>query len=375
MGDNQSNELRQTLLEFQEQRLQAHEARLSRIQSANEAFTIGATRYWRYRGQCWQAGPDGEPHEIPCDKYYALQGKSTLPPKPFKNKPQSQSSPAAHKQSPRISPDRIKQVASQESFEVKAGKKKIHLDVTPSSREYATQALKNIGIDPVVVSERLLSGIADTAQFTRGYVTYSPKQISLRYRNDLDSEVKFDRQFIMKDDGELVVYHDAFFLPKSNQKVGNAVNMMKYALPVYDELGVSKITITAADVGKYAWLKCGFTPYKDDITYAFVRLLKKSLSRLEADFPTISKDATQRISRILDRISENPRAAWELVDTNDKMPDSEQTVANYLITNTSGCWCGDFDMTDPVTRKRCQEYIDGKFDDYSNYSLDLSFDL
>ena len=128
-----TNELRQTLLEFHEQRLQAHRQSLLRLRAINEAFTIGSTRYWRYRGQCWQAGPDGEPHEMPCDKYYALQDissqsntsqpspSSALPTKPTKKKPNSSPKPSQSK-SPRISPDRIKQVASQESFEVKAGK-------------------------------------------------------------------------------------------------------------------------------------------------------------------------------------------------------------------------------------------------------------
>jgi len=221
----------------------------------------------------------------------------------------------------------------------------------------------------------LLAGIADTAGFTKGAISYGPNKISLSCSNGRKPRdplyAGFDRTFEKDDKGNLLVHHGAFFLPKSNQKGGNAVNMMADALPVYDELGVFRITIEAVGVGKHAWLRCGFIPDKEDAVGLANRILD-SLPAFRQQFPDVAKEDLLPIEQTLARMrGGDARAAWDLADNDAKMPDGKQTIANYLLVNVSGWWDGDFDMRDPITRKRCQEYIDSKSGEYSNYSLDI----
>ena len=358
------NILRQTLLE-----LYGLVPR-STLRIYNEAFDIGSTHYWRYGGTCYSRGQDGIDRVIPCETYYKLQQKSdqsksgsstNKPSQPAKKK--LQASPKAYKQSPRIASDRIKQVASQESFEVKAGKHTIPLRSIGHNDVFAVKALKNIGIDPVVVSERLIASVADTAGFTAGKVIYGPYQIRLSFSNDSDYSVEFNRLFTRDEAGNLCVHHASFKLPKSKQKGGNAVNMMADALPVYDELGVSRITVAADAVGRYAWLKCGFVPYKDSVS-RLVENISGLLPQLEKDFPNISKRAIRQIKNTLDMMSIVPRAAWDLADLPYTIPGSRQTLANYLLVRSvkddRDLLRGYFDMTDESTRKRCDQYINKK---------------
>ena len=363
------NPLRQALLEFYAIRLQAHAQRLSRIQSANERhFERDGFRYW----SC----TDTATGLVIYKKRNLATGKVTLISKKeyelalraSGHKPDAStkrsSKPHSIQQSPRLSPDRIKQVAQQKELSVSVGKHTIPLKSFEHDPKRAAKTLEAVCIDPVVVSERLLSGIVDTAQFTKGEVTYVANKILLSYRSDSNSKTEFNRLFTRDDNDELIVTHVSFKLPPTKQKGGNAVNMMADALPVYDELGVSKINIEAVEVGKYAWLKLGFTPNAESAA-----LLSKNISALlqevKTQFPTIPKRAIRQIKNTLDMMSIVPRAAWDLADNDAKMPDGKQTIANYLLVNCKGKWKGDFDMTDTVTRKRCQEYIDEKLSESS----------
>jgi len=383
---NTSNPLRQLLNEFHEQCLYEHRYSYATFSPShgsclNEAFDHNGLHYWRYRGQCWYSGEDGVPHSIDCERYYALQKEAESPEptvkqtKSFKSAYDILSEPDPEP-SPRISPDRINHVAKQKKFEVLIGNSKIpltsvtHSSSPPASVRLAEQSLKNIGIDPVVVSERMLAGIADTAEFTHGEISYGSDGITLSYYNALDDEVEFERTFTKDKTGSLTVKHDRFFLPPSKQKGGNAARMMRDALSLYRELDVSHITIDAVKSGKYVWLKCCFTPYKDYVVYIADSILK-FLPEVRRKFSDIPLSVFGEIKDCLNEMKINPRAAWDLVNISEKMPDGKQTVVYYLLANYVKAWQGELDMNDDVAVDRCQQYIDSKLDDFSNYSLDI----
>lgn len=69
----------------------------------------------------------------------------------------------------------------------------------------------------------------------------------------------FQRSFIRHDNGELEVHHDLFKIDvpkKHGQGAGEA--MLRQSIRAYEPMGVNKITVDAAWVGKYTWASFGY---------------------------------------------------------------------------------------------------------------------
>lgn len=67
------------------------------------------------------------------------------------------------------------------------------------------------------------------------------------------------RSFIRHPDGSLEVHHDYFRIDRSSKLgQGGGAAMMGQALEAYEQLGVDKVTVQAAWIGKYTWASFGY---------------------------------------------------------------------------------------------------------------------
>ena len=84
------------------------------------------------------------------------------------------------------------------------------------------------------------------------------------------------------------VEHVYFGLPKIYWNKGHAREMLKHAVALYDDLGVTSIELEAVGLGKYAWAAAGFD-FRDDETRNQVntalRLFAHELALFDADLP------------------------------------------------------------------------------------------
>lgn len=68
----------------------------------------------------------------------------------------------------------------------------------------------------------------------------------------------FNRIYKKDADGKLEVKHVAFFLDKKVQNSGIGRELFNAQVEAYRKLGIDKVTLDAAEVGKYVWAKAGF---------------------------------------------------------------------------------------------------------------------
>jgi len=125
-----------------------------------------------------------------------------------------------------------------------------------------------------------LSGVLGTKSLTvhelkkmNGYGSL-PKDygIDIRYvesRNPLKCEMmaylthkgsvcgKLKRTYVRRE-GKLRVFHDQFFMDEGHQGGGVGKAVFNAQIDAYEKLGVDKVELTAAKVGKYVWSKAGF---------------------------------------------------------------------------------------------------------------------
>jgi GNAT superfamily N-acetyltransferase len=69
---------------------------------------------------------------------------------------------------------------------------------------------------------------------------------------------------IKRVDGRLVVSHDLLWMEPSAKGSGLGTQMILNQLEQYEEMGVDRVTLGSADIGRYLWLKVGFVPDRHD---------------------------------------------------------------------------------------------------------------
>lgn len=138
------------------------------------------------------------------------------------------------------------------------------------------------------------------------------------------------RHFLRNEAGQLEVYHDTFRLNDSVQGHGLARLVQKNSFQLYDQLGVSKVRLSAASaVGGYAWARYGW------------ELTPRGMTELRKQIPQDSGVVGQLLQ------SGDPKLVWALAD---------MQAGKDLLLGTH--WEGVLDLSDKTARRRLDNYLE-----------------
>ena len=197
----------------------------------------------------------------------------------------------------------------------------------------------------------------------------TPKQLGYGYA---DGNRAFD--FVRKFDGAHVDHENAG-VSASLQKEGISKTVNGHLFRLYQEIGIEKITMSAAFIGTYAWARVGFVPEQDDwnkLRYQIGKrldYLEQNPSPQEGPLPYKYVDALRGALK-----SDDPKNFWFIVDQGypyygtsmgklltldiedlpEKIPRDKKAKIAFL--SCSG-WLGSLDMKDPDCVQRFEAYI------------------
>jgi hypothetical protein len=128
-------------------------------------------------------------------------------------------------------------------------------------------------------------------------------------------------------------------------------------IPLYNRMGVQKITLSASGIGGrqdgiYAWVRYGFIPTAEDWT-AMQSLGNRILKEEENELP---HDILPLLNQIMKQ--QNPEAIRKLVHLSWERRE-DQSIASYLnrILTASGSWEGSLDLSDDTDRTWLLNYV------------------
>lgn len=229
--------------------------------------------------------------------------------------------------------------------------------VTRPSGEAVGRALKGIfgnrAPDPKMLGE-MFSDQGMTAEPRHIGVSGSGK-VSVSYTlRDSNGEHVGDmiREFYRNDAGEPEVYHDWFTLEDQFQGGGRAGAMLGKALKAYKQMGVKKVTVTAAlSAGPYTWARFGFNmpePRFQQRKDQFGAFLQHQLG--------VPKE---HADRILSRVKDMHDLSGVHIQRTGQDGTRETIKAgkDFLLHGDHGQamgWQGEFDLSDPKAVSRWQ---------------------
>lgn len=125
-----------------------------------------------------------------------------------------------------------------------------------STAQVFENASKTLGVNAEGLARSMTRAFASAVGSTNSSARINDALgLSVQVRAD---GVTFKREF-SRDDGKLVVEHQAFELPPSAQGQGTGTRLLAKSLEVYERYGVDRIDLYAnVGVGGYAWAKLGF---------------------------------------------------------------------------------------------------------------------
>ena len=123
-------------------------------------------------------------------------------------------------------------------------------------------------------------------------------------------------------------------------------------LTVCEMLDLEKITISANEIGQYAWLRYGYLP--DENSWRHLQpQLKDNLDALKDHIDPKTYNKVRAAIGL-----NSPKAAWYVADQRD---DIDGFPLGFLLFRPLGCyWGGEFNLKDPEALRRCQKYIQPK---------------
>lgn len=151
-----------------------------------------------------------------------------------------------------------------------------------------------------------------------------------------------------------VAHHDYLSLDYGKQGSGIAKNLLANQVELYHRLGMNSVeTYADIDVGSYAWAKYGFEPVDEAAWSRVADKAKRRLQQHEASWDIDPRDAAV-VKKILD--AKDPRAIWDLVDSQFKLRGGDSVAKNLLFDNG---WDAHLDLYDQDNMSRFHSYVKG----------------
>lgn len=206
----------------------------------------------------------------------------------------------------------------------------------------------------------------DLTSLAQNMFAAAPEGIRLRVTNDVwlghvdvlakreasspnaDDWFVASRRFEREADGTLVVHHENFHLPKSEQGAGIARDVLRDSMKEYQKLGVNYISTQAnVDVGSYAWAKFGF---KAAEPYQLSRMLLQKIDYLK-DQRRISRDQHSTLEKLINDNQNDEKLPWLMADYKHDGVDVGRSVMMNLT------WQATLRLNDRDAMDRFNKYV------------------
>ncbi len=154
---------------------------------------------------------------------------------------------------------------------------------------------------------------------------------------------------------------DRMFIDETRQGGGIGRRFMADVVALAATLGLDRVTLEADNIGRYAWLRCGFLPDRG----SWMRMRPEIITRIVGAAGEIPSDRFMEILEIAR--NENPVAARELAALTDPVTsttlfDSDAhpravPLGRALFLEASPPWAGSLDLNDSGSMDVLNRYI------------------
>ena len=154
---------------------------------------------------------------------------------------------------------------------------------------------------------------------------------------------------------------DRMFIDEARQGEGIGRRFMADAVALAMTLGLDRVTLEADNIGRYAWLRCGFLPDRG----AWMRMRPDIITRIAGAADELPLDRFMQILEIAR--NENPMAARELAALTDSVTSTTLFDAHAhpravplgraLFLEASPPWAGSLDLNDSVSMDVLDRYL------------------
>jgi GNAT superfamily N-acetyltransferase len=233
--------------------------------------------------------------------------------------------------------------------------------VEVSEGEYGlldTQAfIKALGITPKDLQEKLSSEIGESEKL---HLSISTRDARFGggglYLTVEGRSFYAERSFYSRGN---TVYHDVFQVNERARGKGIASTLNLAMLDIYDNAGINKIGIASAEVGSYAWLRCGFVP--NSVNVPTIRGECKDRIEELNETDAYSAQVTKAKS-LLEQVKSDPKAFIAVAALRDviKHPytGKRMSLGYYLLQDTG--WEGSLDLNDKLRYSIYRGYLESK---------------
>ena len=154
---------------------------------------------------------------------------------------------------------------------------------------------------------------------------------------------------------------------RTDMRGGGCKDFYKTLLPMYQQMGVKKVTMDADDIGSYAWVRYGFRPDKEgEKSWATVRQEMERRLRTMEEENSITPKTAGRVRALLK--NDDPNTIKLIADLDTEIPEAELCEGKEGVKKMKlgfrllqkNMWHGTLDLEDKEAMVALREYINGE---------------
>jgi hypothetical protein len=173
-------------------------------------------------------------------------------------------------------------------------------------------------------------------------------------------QMSLTRKITRGEDGEIIMEDE-----RTDMRGGGCKDLYKTLLPMYQQMGVKKVTMDADDIGSYAWVRYGFRPDKDgEKSWATVRQEMERRLRTMEEENSITPKTAGKVRALLK--NDDPNTIEDIADLNIDIPEAELGEGKEGVKKMKlgfrllqkNMWHGTLDLEDEDVMDELRKYID-----------------
>ena len=225
-----------------------------------------------------------------------------------------------------------------------------------SAEWWTSEFYEPYGLTPEGIGDRLSTSWSGEKRMAVTELDGVNKRFSIEISGQFDT-ANFWLHDRTLDMGGKVMNANRMFISEDMRRLGVGRAFMRDAVSLCDTIGIRKIRIEAEDIGRYAWLRCGFVPDRG----SWSNMRGGILTRLATALPEIGQHRFHEVLKlVLDRDPAMARVIASLPDVvSSEIPTADgpkmTTLGRALILEQQHNWIGEFDLDDRVSRELMNE--------------------
>jgi hypothetical protein len=203
------------------------------------------------------------------------------------------------------------------------------------------------GLTPENIGDRLSDAWPGKKSMTVSELDGLKKSFEIRFQGSFGDGTFWAHDRILDITGG-VLRAEGMTIPLPQQKQGLGRAFMQNAADLCLSIGIDKIHLAADDIGRYAWIRCGFLPEQGSWD-TLRRSMMPKLIELKEDLP--AERFSEIMDMLLDRRPTTARLIAGLRDPVRSQVPTEQgdmfvAVGRVLFLDGGATWQGDLNLTD-----------------------------